>query len=148
MASPPKAEPSPSASLGSDGAERPDRLPLAVGLDVAMVTLFVAAGRRTHDQDPAITGLLETGAPFLIGLGVAWVVARAWRNPAAVRTGLVVWPVTVAVGMVVRRFVFDDGTATSFVIVTTAFLGATLVGWRLVLAGLDARRRRRARLTA
>ena len=111
-----------------------------------MVTLFVAAGRRTHEQDPAITGLVETGAPFLLGLAAGWLVARAWRHPAGVRTGLIVWPVTVAVGMVLRRVVFDDGTATSFVIVATAFLGATLVGWRLVLAGFDARRRRHAEL--
>ena len=83
--------------------------------------LFVAAGRRTHDQDPALIGLVETGAPFLVGLGVGWLLARAWRRPTAVRTGLVVWPVTVTLGMILRRLVFDNGTAASFVVVATAF---------------------------
>ncbi|MEO1056276.1 MAG: DUF3054 domain-containing protein, partial [Actinomycetota bacterium] len=64
----------------------------------------------------------------------AWVVAQAWKRPTALRTGLIVWPVVVAVGMLLRRFVFDDGTATSFVIVTTMFLGVFLIGWRAVAA--------------
>jgi Protein of unknown function (DUF3054) len=38
---------------------------------------------------------------------------------------------TVALGMVLRKFVFDDGTATAFVIVATVFTGAVLNGWRL-----------------
>ena len=45
-------------------------------------------------------------------------------------TGLTIWPITVLVGMIVRNLVFDRGTATSFVIVATIFLGVTLVGWR------------------
>jgi hypothetical protein len=33
-------------------------------------------------------------------------------------------------GMVLRNLVFDRGTAPAFVIVATAFLGATMLGWR------------------
>jgi hypothetical protein len=36
--------------------------------------------------------------------------------------------------------VFDRGTATSFVIVATLFLGACLVGWRAAAAAMDRRR--------
>ena len=109
----------------------PDRrLPIAVGLDVFVVTLFVAIGRREHEQSSAFTDVLATGAPFLIGLAIAWLVTRAWRRPTTLRIGLAVWPVTVLVGMIVRRAVFDRGTATAFVIVATLFLGACLVGWR------------------
>jgi hypothetical protein len=32
--------------------------------------------------------------------------------------------------MVLRHFVFDDGTATAFIIVATVFLCAFLNGWR------------------
>jgi FtsH-binding integral membrane protein len=74
--------------------------------------------------------VFETGAPFLIGLATAWLVTRAWRRPTNLRIALIVWPVTVLVGMIVRRSVFDRGTATAFVIVATLFLGAGLMGWR------------------
>ena len=48
------------------------------------------------------------------------------------RSGLTVWVVTVVVGLLLRRFVFDRGTAIAFVIVTTVTLGVLLVGWRAV----------------
>jgi hypothetical protein len=107
------------------------RLALAVGLDVFSIVLFVALGRRNHDESGAFVDVIETAAPFLIGLAVAWGAIRAWRHPTAVLTGLAVWPISVLVGMIVRNLVFDDGTATSFVIVATCFLGACIVGWRL-----------------
>ena len=106
------------------------RLALAVGFDVFFVVLFVAIGRRNHDEGSAFADVLKTGAPFLIGLSAAWAVVRAWRNPVAVLTGVAIWPVTVLVGMVARRLLFDRGTATAFVVVATLFLGAALVGWR------------------
>jgi len=73
---------------------------------------------------------------------LAWIVARAWRSPESVRTGLVIWPLTVLFGMLLRNVVFDDGTALSFVIVTAGFLGLTLVGWRAVVALIDRNRNR------
>ena len=116
------------------------RLAVAAGLDTAFVVAFVAIGRNNHDEDPGLAGLVATAAPFLVGLALGWLVSRAWVHPFALRTGLIVWLVTVAGGMIVRRLV-GDGTAVSFVIVATLFLGATLVGWRLVAAAIAARRR-------
>ncbi len=108
------------------------RLELAIGIDVFVVVLFAAIGRRTHYEGSAFTGVMKTALPFLIGLAIAWLIGRAWKRPTSVLTGLLVWPITVLAGMIVRRTVFDRGTATSFVVVTTLFLGACLVGWRLV----------------
>ena len=139
MASPQRAESPPTEAA-------PDRVPLAAGLDTAMVVVFVAAGRRTHDQDPGIQGLIETAAPFLIGLVLTWLVARAWRRPDQPVTGVVVAAGTVIFGMLLRRFVFDEGTAMSFVLVASAFIGATLVGWRVIVAAIDDWRARRAML--
>lgn len=116
------------------------RLAAAVGLDVFVVVLFVAVGRRNHDEEPALSGLLTTAAPFLIGLGVAWAISRAWNAPTSPRKGLAIWPLTVVVGMLVRRVVFDDGTALPFVIVATVFVGAGLVGWRALAHLVTSRR--------
>ncbi len=124
------------------------QLELAIGLDVFVVVLFVAIGRRTHDEGSAFVGVIKTALPFLIGLGAAWAAMRAWRRPTAVLTGLAVWPLTVLIGMIVRRIVFDRGTATSFVIVATLFLGAGLVGWRTGYRALKVRSGRASQATA
>ncbi len=124
------------------------RLAVYAGLfDVASIVVFVLIGRRNHDESAGIGGLLETAAPFLIGLGVGWLIVQAWRWPMAIVTGLVIWPITILVGMIVRSTIFDRGTAVSFVIVATLFLGACLVGWRAAFR-LFTRRRQNSTATA
>jgi hypothetical protein len=109
------------------------RVSLAVGIDVFSVTLFVAIGRREHEQGSALAGLIETAAPFLIALALGWLVLRAWRRPTDWLTGVGIWAITLTAGMLLRNLVFDAGTASSFVLVAAAFLALFLVGWRLVL---------------
>jgi len=116
------------------------RTPLAAGLDTFAVVLFVSIGRREHERDSAISGLISTAAPFLIALAIAWLALRVWQRPTEVRSGIAIWAVVVLVGMLLRHFLFDDGTAASFVIVATIFLGFFIVGWRAVLAAVEHRR--------
>ena len=115
------------------------RVPLAVGIDVFSVTLFVAVGRREHERDSAIAGLIDTAAPFLLALALAWVLLRVWRRPTDWRTGVGVWGITLVAGMLLRNLVFDDGTAPSFVIVAAAFLALFLIGWRVAFGLLERR---------
>ena len=115
------------------------RTPLAAGLDTFSVVLFVAIGRREHEQSSAISGLVHTVAPFLIALALAWLVLRAWNRPTERVTGLGVWLIVIVAGMLLRNVVFGDGTATSFIIVATLFLGLFLVGWRLAYALIERR---------
>ncbi|MGD9997935.1 MAG: DUF3054 domain-containing protein [Ilumatobacteraceae bacterium] len=104
-------------------------------LDVASVVVFVALGRRSHDEDGnAVVGALKVAAPFLIALLASWLLLKAWRRPDALRTGLPVWVITVALGMVLRHWVFDRGTAASFIVVASIALGVLMLGWRLALA--------------
>ena len=112
---------------------------VAVDLDLLTVVVFVVVGRNNHDESPGIGGVVETAAPFQIGLAVAWLAARAWKQPFAVGTGLIVWVGTVAIGMACRRVFFDEGTAFSFVVVASVFLGVVLYGWRLVARRVVAR---------
>lgn len=115
------------------------RTPLAAGLDTFSVVLFVAIGRREHEQDSAISGLINTAAPFLVALALAWAVLQVWKRPTDWRTGIGVWAIVVIAGMLLRNLVFGDGTATSFVIVATLFLGLFLVGWRVVFGLIERR---------
>lgn len=124
------------------------RVPLAVGIDVFSVTLFVAVGRREHERDSAIAGLIDTAAPFLLALALAWLVLRAWRRPTEWRMGVGIWAITLVAGMLLRNLVFGDGTATSFVIVAASFLALFLVGWRAAFGLIERRSSRTSARTA
>ena len=104
---------------------------LAFGLDAALVVAFAATGRASHGMD-MFAGLWVTAWPFLVALILGWVVALAWRAPfAPVRTGLPVWAITVAGGMLLR-WANGQGVQPVFVFVTAALLLVLLVGWRLI----------------
>lgn len=109
-----------------------------IAADVAAVLVFAAAGRSAHGEAITVPGLLSTAGPFLVGLVVAGLLARGWRAPLAVRTGLVVWPVTVIVGLAVRAG-FTGRLPVSFVVVVAVVLGLLLLGWRAVVAVVRAR---------
>ena len=97
-----------------------------------VIVVFAAIGRRNHDESGTVDAVFTTAAPFLIGLGVAWLLLRTWRRPMSILNALAMWPILMLVGMIARNTVFDRGTASSFVVVATLFLGASTVGWRVV----------------
>jgi hypothetical protein len=103
--------------------------------DLVAVLLFVGIGRSAHGHHLNITGLASTAWPFLSGLAVGWLVVLS-RHHAGTSfvDGLPVWISTVVLGMVLR-VVAGQGTAVAFVLVALGFLGATMLGWRLLLAG-------------
>ena len=113
----------------------------AAAADLAVVVLFVVMGRASHREGGSYLG--ETAkvlAPFLLALVVAWVVMRAWKQPLApFPTGIPLWLITAAGGMLLRDLVFDRSTAMGFVIVGSISLLA-LPGWRLLAEWVRERR--------
>ncbi len=104
---------------------------LALALDAVAVVVFVAIGRRTHDEGGnVVAGAARVAAPFLIAMALGWLIGRTWRDPFGLATGAIVWLVTVIAGLLLRHFLFDRGTATPFIIVATATLGTFIMGWR------------------
>ena len=113
------------------------RSPLvALALDVVSVFTFVAIGRRNHNEGETAGQIFEVAKPFLIALAVGWFTNRAWRQPMSRNTGISVWVMTVVLGLLLRNLVFDRGTATAFIIVTTLVLGVLLIGWRALARSL------------
>ena len=108
------------------------RLALSAIADVAVIVVFVAIGREEHNSGNSIIGLLAIAAPFLIALAIGWLATRVWQNPTGVGRGIGIWLVTILAGMNLRHYVFDDGTATAFIVVASVFTLAGLVGWRLL----------------
>ena len=115
----------------------------AFWLDLGVVLLLAAGGRRSHDLDGSVLGVLETAWPFLVGLAVGWIavarqaqVRRTWWLDGTVETVS-----TVVIGMLLRLGV-GQGAAPAFVLVATAVLTAGMLGWRAADAALEARRSR------
>ncbi|QPZ38823.1 DUF3054 domain-containing protein [Paramicrobacterium chengjingii] len=117
----------------------------ALALDVVLTLIFALSGRSSHAEalDPA--GIAGTWWPFLVALVVGWIVTLAWRRPTSVvRTGIPLWIITVAGGMLLRA-ASGQGTALPFIIVATIVLGLALVGWRLIALLVRTVRARNAR---
>jgi len=129
------------SGLDAAGSRRVAR---SVVVDVALVLLFVALGRRNHGETTALAGVADTAWPFLFGLFAGWVALLFARvEPTSLRAGGVVLVATVGLGMFWRRFVFDGGTAPTFVVVATVVLALFLVGWRLLAVLVRRRAARR-----
>lgn len=116
-------------------------LALAPLLDLLVVLVFAAVGRRNHGEADALTGIVTTAWPFVVGVIVGWIVLVVMKRlpGRALTSGAIVWLTTVVVGMILRQ-VSGHGTAVAFVIVAVAFNGACMLGWRLVARVLERRR--------
>jgi len=122
---------------------------IGFAIDAVVVLVFVGIGRRTHAEPNSVLSLLGAAWPFLVGLAIGWLIALSLVSastkiaPLKFWGAVVVWGVTVLVGMLIRRWV-GDGTAAAFVVVALATLAVLMLGWRLVGQQLlSARRRRR-----
>lgn len=83
-----------------------------------------------------MAGLTSTAWPFVIGVSVGWLILVALgRVGTTVTDGVIVSVVTVSIGMLLR-IVGGQGIALPFVLVALGFLGAFMLGWRIVLRGL------------
>ncbi|NMR21091.1 DUF3054 domain-containing protein [Cellulomonas fimi] len=124
------------------GPPRRVRAGLAAAADAVGVLVFAVAGRASHSGDDALADVARIAWPFLAALVVAWVVTRAWRAPAQLwPRGVAIWALTWGLGMVLRGLA-GDGRAPAFLAVAAAALGLLIIGWRGVVVGISAARRR------
>ena len=104
---------------------------LAGSADVVAVLVFVAAGRRSHSEGSALGGTLDVAWPFMVGVGVAWLlVLVTGLPPMGLRAGGLAVACSVVIGMALRAGVQHRGTPVAFILVATGFLGVLLLGWR------------------
>lgn len=118
-------------------------IPVALLVDIVLVTVFVAIGQREHTTQNGSLGLLAAASPFLIGLLVssfAFCQARADRWIAVWPAGIGVWLGTLALGMVLRVAFGQGGAPLPFILVAAGSLALFLLG-RRALSGLLPRSR-------
>ena len=100
--------------------------------DVCCVLAFVIIGRHAQGHADAVGGIWHTAWPFLAGLGIGLIAVRAWRRPTALRpAGIGAWVGAAGAGMLIRVLA-GQGTAAAFIVVTFAFCGLFLLGWRAI----------------
>ena len=115
------------------------RTPIRIALDLILVVAFAIIGRASHGEALTIGGIIVTGWPFLVSCLVGSVIAAVLLRLPWLPEGLVVWLITVVLGMFLRA-ITGGGMAVGFLIVATVVLALLLVGWR-VLAALATRPR-------
>lgn len=116
-------------------------LPLVFLLDAVSVVVFATFGRGAHSEGLGFGQVWGTAWPFLVGLVVGWIVVlAARRDPATVRSGVLVWVTTLVGGMVIRGI--GDGRVPhwSFMVVAALATGVFLLGWRALRAAVSRRR--------
>jgi len=101
--------------------------------DVVVISVFVVVGHVNHHHRLTAGALTSTFWPFAVGwlAGTLSVMVRH-RAVTAPSSGVAVALITVAIGMALRVLV-GQGTAFAFILVATAFLGASMLGWRLLV---------------
>jgi len=100
--------------------------------DTFVIIVFVLIGHINHHHGLAPRGIVSTLWPFALGLiGGVVIVRFRGRSGYMLSSGLAVALTTVAVGMLLRVLA-GQGTAFAFIVVAIVFLGASMLGWRLV----------------
>lgn len=111
----------------------------ALALDTLLVLVFAVTGRASHQEALDIAGVAMTAWPFLSALLMGWIIVAllGWA-PASLKTGGLLWLVTLVGGMGLR--VASGGTtAVAFITVAGVSLALFLVGWRVIAALLRRR---------
>lgn len=119
-------------------------------LDSVCVLAFAAGGRSSHEEAISVGGVAHTAWPFLVGLGVGWLVLLAvsrggarWDHLSPAPAGVVLVIASWGLGMGLRLLT-DQGASGAFPLVALAFLTLTLIGWRVVAALVSRRAQRRS----
>ncbi|OAK53078.1 DUF3054 domain-containing protein [Rhodococcus sp. Eu-32] len=107
---------------------------IAAVVDLVLVLVFCAIGRRSHDEANVMAGLFHTAWPFVVGAVIGWIATvTLYRDKfdafLILPTGILVWVSTVLFGMILR-VVSGQGTAFSFIVVASTVLAVFLLGWR------------------
>lgn len=134
-------DPNTDTEFTSHRAARPAHSAIGLGTDGLLVILFAVLGNTQHDSGLTPSEVWSTAWPFLLGLGLGWLVTLSWHSPSRIWPhGVAVLIVTVVTGMVLRELFTDGGIQLSFIIVACSTLGVLLLGRRLITRQLLPRR--------
>lgn len=108
---------------------------LAFFTDLILLAIFALTGRLSHRLEISFAGMFETAWPFVVGLVLAWILFRVYRDPASLGKGVLVWLTTAVVGLLLRHIFISSVTSILFVIISIITTGVMLLIWRFVVFG-------------
>jgi hypothetical protein len=106
-------------------------------LDASVIVSFAFIGSDFHGFTFDFLGFMGVAIPFLIALTGGIFALRAWIKPLSILNGFLLATISLTGGMLLRHYVWGDGTARTFIIVTGAYFVAFMVGWRLIALGIE-----------
>jgi hypothetical protein len=106
-------------------------------LDASVIISFAFIGSDFHGFTFDLLAILGVAAPFLVALAGGIIGLRVWIKPLSIVNGFLLALISLAAGMLLRRYVWGDGTARAFILVSGAYFIAFMVGWRLVALGIE-----------
>ena len=105
-------------------------------LDALVIISFAFIGSDFHGFTFDFLAIVGVATPFLVALAGGILALRAWIKPLSILNGFLLAVISLSGGMLLRHYVWGDGTARTFIIVTGAYFIAFMVGWRLVALGI------------
>ncbi len=111
-------------------------------VDSIVVISFAAIGSDFHGFTYQLAGILRVAAPFLIAFAGGVFALRAWVKPLSILNGALLGVITLTVGMLMRGYLWNEGTAQTFIIVSGAWFVGIMVGWRLITLAIVALKNR------
>jgi divalent metal cation (Fe/Co/Zn/Cd) transporter len=124
-----------SVDRGTQGLSVKDTLILAGG-DIGALITFATIGRMSHGESLAVVELFGTAGPFILGwVGASMLFTGGYGKNAIespLKTTAATWATGIPAGLLVRSLVKGHLPETTFIMVSMAFTGVILVGWRSV----------------
>ncbi len=111
-------------------------------VDSIVVISFVAIGSDFHGFTYQLAGILRVAAPFLIAFAGGVFALRVWVKPLSILNGALLGLITLTAGMLMRGYLWNEGTARMFIIVSGAWFVGIMVGWRLIALAIVALKNR------
>lgn len=106
---------------------------LPAGIDIVLVIVFAIIGRASHAEGLSVSGIAQTGWPFLVACLGGWVVVGLLNDSGyGPRAATVIWLFTLLTGMGLR-ILSGDTAELPFVMVAASFLFSAFFGWRLIV---------------
>lgn len=104
-------------------------------VDVIAIAVFAFLARLAHQSDSmplSFLGWLETLWPFLLGVGLSWILIslRGWDGARPAPAGVSAWLITAFIGLVIWGLRNASVPHWSFILVATVMSGLLMLGWR------------------
>ena len=126
-----------SVDRGTQGLGLKDTLIVAGG-DIGALVTFATIGRLSHGETLSVVESFGTAAPFIIGwVGASLLLTGAYGKKcvdAPLMTAAQTWVTGIPVGLLLRSILKGHLPETTFIMVSMAFTGVALLGWRSAFA--------------